>query len=55
LVARIEATGVKIVTTLEYRDTSTDEGKLMDDIKFSLARYERKKILKRCRNGSVSL
>lgn len=55
LVARIEATGVKIVTTLEYRDTSTDEGKLMDDIKFSLARYERKKILKRCKNGSMSL
>ena len=55
LVARIEATWAKIVTTLEYRDTSTDEGKLMDDIKFSLARYERKKILKRCKNGMVSL
>lgn len=55
LVARIEATWAKVVTVLEHRDTSTDEGKLMDDIKFSLARYERKKILKRCKNWMVAL
>ena len=55
LVARIEATWAKVTTALEHRDTSTDEGKLMDDIKFSLARYERKKILKRCKNGMVAL
>ncbi|HBB04184.1 TPA: hypothetical protein DCZ39_04815 [Patescibacteria group bacterium] len=50
LIARIEATGAKIVTTLEHRDTSTDEGKLMDEIKLSIGTYERKKIMKRARN-----
>jgi site-specific DNA recombinase len=55
IVSRIEATWVKIITTLEHRDTSTDEGRLMDDIKFSIARYERKKTMKRAKNGMVSL
>jgi DNA invertase Pin-like site-specific DNA recombinase len=55
LLSRIESTGVKIITTLEHRDTSTDEGKLMDDIKLSIARYERKKIMKRAKNGMVSI
>jgi DNA invertase Pin-like site-specific DNA recombinase len=50
LVTRIEATGAIVITTLEHRDTSTDEGKLMDDIKFSIASYERKKIMKRAKN-----
>jgi len=54
LVARIEATGAKVITTLEHRDTSTDEGKLMDDIKFCIASYERKKIMKRAKNWRVS-
>ncbi|EKD25081.1 MAG: Resolvase-like protein [uncultured bacterium (gcode 4)] len=54
LIARIEATGAKIVTTLEHRDTSTDEGKLMDEIKLSIGTYERKKIMKRARNWRIS-
>lgn len=54
IISRIEATGAKLETTLEHRDTSTDEGKLMDDIKFSIARYERVKIMKRAKNGMVS-
>lgn len=55
LIARIESTWAKIVTTLEHRDTSSDEWKLMVDINFSFARYERKKTMKRAKNWMISL
>lgn len=51
---KIESTWVKIITVGNERDTETDEWKLMQNISYAVAWYERKKIRRRTMNGKLN-
>jgi DNA invertase Pin-like site-specific DNA recombinase len=50
---KIRETGVDIIYTFGNVDTSTDEGKLLNQFKFIIASEERKRIKKRAITGKV--